>query len=69
MIAHLLLGQRGPQDILGELLSPRLVLAANAHLMMDAKAGVPPAQEFLDVEASLRSCAERVARVNIAEEE
>ncbi len=48
MIAHLLLGEGGPQDILRQLLSPRLVLAANAHLVLDAKAGVPPAYQLLD---------------------
>jgi len=42
MIAHLLLGEGGTEDVLGQLLSPRLVLAVNAHLVMNTKARVPP---------------------------
>ncbi len=48
MSAHLLLGEGGPQDILGELLPPVLVSAVNAHLVMDASPGVPPAYQLLD---------------------
>ena len=33
MIAYLLQRERGPQDILGELLPPLLVAAVNAHLV------------------------------------
>ena len=40
MRAHLLLGKGGTQEILGQLLLTELVSAVNAHLMMNANAGV-----------------------------
>ena len=49
MIAHLLQRDRGPQDMLGQLLPARLVPAVNVHLVMDAKAGVAPAQKLVAV--------------------
>ncbi len=48
MIAHLLQRERDRRDRLGEFLTPGLVPAVNAHLVMNAEAGVPPAQQLLD---------------------
>ena len=73
MIAHLLLREEGPQDILGQFLPPVLVSAVNAHLVMDAKARVVPAGQLLDqrvIDLSLTSkhredlCGERAAQVS-----
>ena len=43
LAAHLLEGEGGFGDILGQLLLPPLVSAVNAHLVMNAESGVPRA--------------------------
>ncbi len=41
LAAHLLEGEWGFEDTLGQLLLPPLISAANAHLVMKAETGVP----------------------------
>jgi len=48
LVAHLLLGERGPEDVLGERLPSRVLLRGKADCIVDAEARMPPPQQLPD---------------------